>query len=33
MANKEKVFNEEEIIQLNGVLTHWYYEQDGYAKI
>ncbi len=27
MANKEKVFNEEEINEkLNGVLTHWYYE-------
>ena len=27
MANKEKVFNEEEINEeLNGVLIHWYYE-------
>ena len=28
MANKEKVFNEEEINErLSGVLTHWYYER------
>ena len=28
MANKERVFNEEEINEkLNGVLVHWYYER------
>ena len=28
MVNKEKVFNEEEInAELNGVLSHWYYER------
>ena len=28
MANKEKVFNEEEInAELNGILAHWYYER------
>ena len=28
MANKERVFNEEEINEkLNGVLIHWYYER------
>ena len=28
MANKEKVFYEEEINEeLNGVLVHWYYER------
>ena len=28
MANKEKVFNEEEINErLSGILTHWYYER------
>ena len=32
MANKEKVFNEEEINEeLNGVLTHWYYE-NGWIR-
>ena len=32
MANDEKVFNEEEINEeLNGVLTHWYYE-NGWIR-